>query len=201
MGCEQPLLRMVADELIGITVDAIANAVIQIPEEAPMPATAHIVHHVPGRVRVRVPHKRGHHEFFADVERRLSQAPNITGVHANPTTGSLLVRYSGELTTILGQAAAVGLHELLDFDESLPPVKAIEDALSERLLSFDAQILETTGGTIGGRSAVLVTLLIAALVQLWRGQAFGPALPLIWYAAQALGFERPKVAGAHRQGA
>ena len=196
MGFEQPLLRMAADELIGITMDAIAKAVIQVPEEAPMPATAHIVHHVPGRVRLRIPRRRDHHEFFADIERRLSQCPNITSVRANATTGSLLVRYEGELATILGQAAAVGLQELLDFDESLPPVKAIEDALSERLLRVDAQILETTGGTVGGRSAVLVTLLVAALVQLWRGQAFGPALPLIWYAAQALGFARPQVAAS-----
>jgi hypothetical protein len=159
---------------------------IHVAEEALMPVAAHIVHRVPGRVRMRIPHRRHHHEFFADVEKRLSQCANIASVSANPTTASVLVCFEGELKTVLAQAAAVGLGALLDISDALPPIKPVDEALLERLTETDARIVASTGGAMNGGSAVLVGLLAAALVQLWRGQTFGPAIPLLWYAAQAL---------------
>jgi hypothetical protein len=187
MGFEGPLLRLAADELIGMTMDAIVDEMVRSPQEVLMPARAHIVHHIPGRVRLRIPKRRDDREFFADVERRLSGCDNITGVSANPTTASVLVRYEGELAPVLLQAAQVGLAELLELTEDLPPVKPVEDALLDTLSQADSRILSISSGAMNGRSAVLVSLLVAGLFQLWRGQLLGPAIPLLWYAAQALG--------------
>jgi hypothetical protein len=186
MDVERPLIGLAANELLGISVDAIVSAMVRAPKEAPMPVAAHIVHRVPGRVRMRIPHRRDHHEFFADVEKRLSQCAGITNVSTNPSTGSMLVRFEGDLETVLAQAAAAGLAELLDISDSLPPTKPVGEALLERLQQTDARIVTSTGGAMNGGSVVLVGLLAAALLQLWRGQTFGPAVPLLWYAAQAL---------------
>ena len=186
MGVERPLLGLAANQLLGLSVDAVVSAMIQVTKEAPMPVAAHIVHRVPGRVRMRIPHRRDQHEFFADVEKRLSQCANITNVRTNPTTASMLVRFDGALETVLAQAAAAGLAELLDISDDLPPTKAVGEALLERLEQTDARITTSTRGAMDGGSLVLVILLAAAVVQLWRGQTFGPAIPLLFYAAQVL---------------
>lgn len=152
-----------------------------------MAVAAHIVHHIPGRVRLRVPHRRDHHGFFAEVHQRLETCPNVTGISTNPATASILVRYKGELAEVLGQAAAVGIHELLEMNDGLPPVPQVVGALLGRLAHADSQITERTSGSLDGRSTVLLVLIAAGIVQLLRGQVLGPAMPLLWYAAQAIG--------------
>jgi hypothetical protein len=157
-----------------------------------MADTAHIVHHIPGRVRLRVPARRHNQAFFSDTKQRLEQCEAISSVTVNPATASVLVRYSGELTDLLAQVASTGLEDLLEISDELPPVPAVSDQLLVKLNRMDSRIASGTGGGLDGRSAVLITLLLAGTAQLLRGQVFGPAVPLIWYAAQAIGGILPR---------
>lgn len=164
-----------------------------------MASKAHVVHHIPGRVRLRIPAKRRDHTYFADVKAKLESVPSIHGVEVNPASASVLVRYAGPLTSLLVEAAAAGLYELAEVSDELPPVPPVADKLVDRLLDLDQQIAQSSGGSLNGRSVVLIALLLAAGMQLYRGQFLGPAVPLLWYAANALGGILPR--HANRQAA
>lgn len=161
-----------------------------------MAHTAHIVHHIPGRVRLRVPAQRHNHAFFHDAKQQLEQFDIVSDVAVNPTSASVLVRYTGEISDLLVQIAAAGLGDMLEISDELPPVMAVADHLLARLDRVDRRIVNGTGGTLDGRAAVLIALVIAGTAQLLRGQIFGPAMPLIWYAAQAAGGILPRKTAA-----
>jgi hypothetical protein len=51
------------------------------------------LHHVPGRLRVSLPAVKRNRAAAAAVERALAALDGIRAVHANPLTGSVIVRY------------------------------------------------------------------------------------------------------------
>ena len=152
-----------------------------------MPSKAHVVHHIPGRVRLRIPAKRRDRAYFEQVKARLEQIHLISAVEVNPASASVLVRYAGPLANLLVEAAGAGLHELAEISDDLPPVPPVTDTVIERLIDLDKQIIESSGASLNGRAMLLLGLVAAAGVQLYRGQLLGPAVPLLWYAASALG--------------
>jgi hypothetical protein len=54
---------------------------------------AYIEHQLPGRVRLRVPSRRGEVPFFEKVVRVLSKHPATRELTASPLTGSITLRY------------------------------------------------------------------------------------------------------------
>ena len=58
---------------------------------------AQIVHHIPGRIRIRLPHARGNHALLEQIKQKLSPRPGVRGVAVNPATGSIVIRYDPEL--------------------------------------------------------------------------------------------------------
>jgi len=167
-------------ELLFATVDHYRDS------EPRMAHKAHVVHHSPGRVRLRMQHKRHDAEFFRAVQARLSEIDSVHSVEVNPATGSILVRYSGEISHLIGQAMAYGLQEFAEVEFGLPPLEPISGRLKGRLGGVSTLITRATGGTVDGGSAVVIALLLAGTFQVVRGQVLGPAVPLLWYAAQAV---------------
>ena len=152
--------------------------------EPRMAHKAHVVHHSTGRVRLRMHHKRHDPEFFRAVQDRLTRCDNVHQVDVNPATGSILVRYSGEISSLIGQAMAHGLTEFADVELGLPPEAPVSDLLKDRLMQVSTKLTRATG--VDGGTAVVVGLLVAGTWQFMRGQVLGPAVPLLWYAAQAV---------------
>ncbi len=62
----------------------------QNPAQRPSFASMHLT---PGRLRLRMPERRGDEAFARQVEQLLAPIPGVTQVHANPVTGSVLVRF------------------------------------------------------------------------------------------------------------
>jgi hypothetical protein len=176
------LVRYAGAELVETVLSSAAKRLM----EHSMTHKAHVVHHIPGRVRLRVPAKRRHHAFFHDVKQRLEGCDAVSSVAVNPASGSVLIRYEGSIEELLAQAAVAGLLEFLEVTEELPLLEPIADQLVESLGHVDRHITRSTGGALDGRSALLIAFVAAAVWQSLRGQLFGPAVPLLWYAAQAL---------------
>ena len=109
----------------------------------------------------------------------------------NPTSGSVLIRYHGQIEQVLAQAATIGLVELLEVTTDLPFLEPIAEQLISRLGDMDQTISKRTQGALDGRSALLAGLLVAAIVQAFRGSLLGPAIPLLWSATQAMGSGLP----------
>lgn len=150
-----------------------------------MPPKAIIVHHAKGRVRLRVPQKRFDETFFQEVLRRLSACETVLQTQVNPRSASVLILYKDPVGVLLQQASASGVTDLVDIKFPSPP-RPLAARLADRLKNVDAAIVRGTHGGVDG-SAIVVTLLLAAAgVELARGRVFG-AIPMLWYAGQAIG--------------
>src|ERR1700729_343027 len=58
-----------------------------------MGSSAHIVHHIPGRLRLKVPGAKGNAVFMDQVQAALSSVDGVREIEVNPVTGSVLVHY------------------------------------------------------------------------------------------------------------
>jgi hypothetical protein len=54
---------------------------------------AHVIHHIPGRMRVKLPGAKGHHQVLRHIQQSIVPMPGIQRVEINPATGSVLVYY------------------------------------------------------------------------------------------------------------
>src|SRR5262249_7602014 len=72
---------------------------------------AYIEHQLPGRVRLRIPSRRGEVPFFEKVVRELSKHPAIRDLTATPLTGSITLQHFEPLQPIIAAAADQKLFE------------------------------------------------------------------------------------------
>jgi len=59
-----------------------------------MAVDAYVHHHIPGRLRIRVPAAKGQEELLRELSSAIAKAPGISEVEYNPVTGSILIQYS-----------------------------------------------------------------------------------------------------------
>ena len=146
-----------------------------------MVAAAHIEHQLPGRVRLRVPSKRGDVSFFERVVKELSKHPAVWELVASPLTGTIILQYSEPLQAIMEAAAALTLFET---GGPKPGVKAAESKRPSRR--------SESAGLAGGIAAGLSGL---SLYQAARGNVIGNAVESFWlsFSAQSV-LGRPDLA-------
>src|SRR5438105_1959701 len=86
-----------------------------------------IAHHIPGRLRLRLPHMKGNPAMLEAVKQSLSPLPGVKQVEVKPTTGSVVVEYD-----------AARYHEFFDLiDKHAGPQRILKFKPRER-----AQIAE-----------------------------------------------------------
>jgi Heavy metal associated domain 2 len=141
-----------------------------------MTPIATIQHQMPGRLRLRIPARRGDASFFHGVVQALSKVPGIEELDAFPLTGSIIIRHSGSAQAIAAAALEQGLFEVGLED---PQKKA---ATPQRPYP-------------GVRHTATTGLNGLALLQLARGQLTGNAAENFWnaYGAQRI-LGRPEIA-------
>jgi hypothetical protein len=59
-----------------------------------MALDAYVHHHIPGRLRLRIPAAKGEPDTLRAISSAIARAPGITQVEYNPITGSILIQYS-----------------------------------------------------------------------------------------------------------
>jgi hypothetical protein len=155
---------------------------------APAKVRAHVVHHVPGRVRLRVPSRRGDRHFFDAVGSKLGALDGVSAVRTNAATGSVLIRHDGPLHALLAQALGSPLAELVELDLNAP---AIAERVRAMSVDADRTIRRFTNGEFDLTTAAAFALVGAAAVQLLRGRPPSGAVTLAWYASELLTRWRP----------
>jgi hypothetical protein len=169
---------------------------------------AHIEHQLPGRVRLRVPSRRGEVPFFEKVVRELSMHPAVRELTATPLTGSITLQYFGPLQPITAAAADQGLFETkrLELQTNGGASKAASrsseaPALTEGIAAglkglslFQAAQGRVLGSAVEnlwhafgaqrflGRPDIAAAFAVLGIYQILRGQLFGPASSLFFYA-------------------
>lgn len=89
----------------------------------------HYVHHLPGRLRIRVAAIKGNTTRARGLESILQAKEGVATVEANPLTGSVLIHYDPAATT--GEALAA----IVTGDQVAAPLAQIPEGLfTERLL-------------------------------------------------------------------
>lgn len=164
---------------------------------------------MPGRLRIRIPSKRGDASYFRDITGKLSEHSAITGIIANPATGSLLIRHESGLSLIMQHAIDLGLfavESVLDPQKKIPPETAqIWGPMSLAFFGLSA-VQSVRGPLLGpatenlwqafGAARLLKSRELAfvfgclALVQLARGRMFGSAVSLLFYGLVAQQFRK-----------
>jgi hypothetical protein len=137
----------------------------------PEPPTAHVVHRLPGRLRLRVEGRRGDRAWFDEAATTLAMLAGVEEVATSPRTSSIMLRHSRPADDVLAAAAARGLFQLADADLG-------EGSAAARLRAAAVGLSASEG--------LALVLTLAALRQLWRGQILPPAVTLLAYAATVL---------------
>jgi hypothetical protein len=133
---------------------------------------AQLSHSSLGRIRIRIPQKRGDAVFFSSLAEKLKNMPDVSSLSVNNQTASVLILHQGETDAIFSWAKKYDLFEIED------PVEASADKANvcEKLKSLDGKVKDLTAGNID-----LLTLSGAAgllglgVYQLVRGQVLAPA--------------------------
>jgi hypothetical protein len=140
----------------------------------------YVVHAIPGRIRLRVPERRGDKAFFADMTARLNALPSVVSAAANPVTGSVLIQFTGTLEHLMTEAADLLAQTRLH--QSPPPVRPVMDRVKEEFNGLDSYLRRLTGGDTDAKSAVFLGLVGLSAIQLLRGNFLAPAATMLWYA-------------------
>jgi hypothetical protein len=139
---------------------------------------AHVAHRAAGRVRLRVPSRRGEPAYFRALGEALSAHRGVLAVEANPLTAGVLVRHAPELPlealARLGRESA--LFDLTPSVASHPPAGKL---LASRFRDADQALGDLTGGAVDLRSLGFLALVALALLQAARGQILAPATTLL----------------------
>jgi hypothetical protein len=130
---------------------------------------AYVEHQIPGRLRLRIPERRGDVTFFQRVVGALSKVPDVTELDGSPLTGSVRIRYSGTAEAIAAAAAKEGLFEICKRDGEAQPKKPPKEPASPGAPHGDAGMLDSIATGLSG----------LALFQVTQGQVTGTAPPRI----------------------
>ncbi|MCP3868781.1 MAG: heavy-metal-associated domain-containing protein [Gammaproteobacteria bacterium] len=149
-----------------------------------MTPRAQIVHQVTGRVRMVVKSRRRNEEYFESVREQLSALEGVEGVKVNQVTGSVTVSHPdtpySEIVTGLG---STGLFEIGGTEEEavnlLTPFRA-------KVGRIDHAIARGTWGVLNLRTLTLAGAVGFSIRQYKRGKILGPAVMMVWTAADML---------------
>ncbi len=155
---------------------------------------AYVEHQLPGRVRLRVPSRRGEVPFFEKVVRELSKHPAVRELNATPLTGSITLQYAEPLRPITAAAADQGLFETSRSEPTLKTRPSTQQAGTRPSKQQASDHPTRASGLAAGLATGLSGLCIFQFVQ---GNVLGSAVENFWLsfgAHRTLG--RPDIATA-----
>lgn len=141
--------------------------------------TAHIVHRLRRRVRLKVPDKRRDTDWFAQTASLLAQVAGVRNVEIHTLSGSLLIHHQPD-AGLEERLASTGLFLVTDELVASPPVL---DPIMDGIYRSHRKLERRTGGRANLQTVLIGLLVLGAVVQTLRGQVMAPAISLIWYAA------------------
>lgn len=173
--------------------------------------SAHIVHHVPGRLRLRVVGARAETEFFAAVQEVIGSLHGVDAVRVNPASSSIVIDYRPSDTVFhfrLREDDRVGAWLRLEGEDAL--LAEVDEAVTDgaRYLARHSRLAESIVSTAqeldaGLRQAsdgyldlkVLFPLGLAAATSLHRARGRGTPM---WLSLSTFAFNAFMALHRHR---
>ncbi|TRW89544.1 HMA2 domain-containing protein [Candidatus Methylobacter oryzae] len=154
--------------------------------------SAYVKHQLPGRVRLKIPQKKGDADYFARIAKSFSKFPGITQLQFNPNSGTILIRHDEAKAQLGNISEFAQTNGLFNIAEPPPektfsiPHQPIATLTSTRLNRLDQSLMELSEGLIDSRSLFLLILTGLAVHQIARGKIMTPAASLLWGAVELL---------------
>lgn len=160
---------------------------------ADSPPSAHVVHTLRGRVRLRVPAARGDQTVIDRIGLALANDRSVREVRVSARTGSVLLVHDGDLDALLGRATRDGI---LVVEREMPraPMSRILSAIQEA----DARLASQTQGAMGLGTVTMFAMLAASVYQTRQGHFLPAGMTLLKYALGAVQSEAAREQSALR---
>lgn len=137
---------------------------------------AYVCHKIPGRLRIRIPSRKGNEVYFSSLGSHFSRFQGFEKLEVNEVTGSVLFVGEADVEEIADYALGNQLFVLRGAGSPPTPV-------SQRILGefgqINGRLRRFTGGEIDLASLAFVALVSAGLYQISIGEFIAPA----WYTA------------------
>ncbi|MGZ5051039.1 MAG: HMA2 domain-containing protein [Methylobacter sp.] len=152
---------------------------------------AFIKHQLPGRVRLKIPQKKGDRDYFDRLAKLFAGFPGITQLQFNPAAASVLICHDGgevQFEPISEFAQENSLFSIAGQDEESLPVSGltIAELASEQLNQFDQALKEMSLGLVDTRSMLMLVFAGMAVHQIGQRKIMTPAVSLLWGAIELL---------------
>jgi hypothetical protein len=160
--------------------------------------SAYIKHQLPGRVRLKIPQKRGDLRYFDRIAELFAGCPGITQLQLNPFAASILICHMTEtdFLNIAEFAQTNGLFTITeqpDEETFTIPYLPIPKLTSTGLNRLDESLMDFSQGRLDGRSLLILALIGLSVRQMTKGHILGPASTLLWYAFSLVKEENGKL--------
>lgn len=141
---------------------------------------ARITHIISGRLRIKIPSKKGNTSYFESLERKFSDCDKVQKVEASAVTAGVLFLHDADIKDISKFAEENRLFVVeQQRSERMPLVKRISSGFED----LNRRATRFTGGELDLPGAVFVSLLTLSIYQIARGNFFAPAwYTSLWYA-------------------
>jgi hypothetical protein len=137
---------------------------------------AHLSHLAPGRLRVKIPSRKGDITYFASLGKKLSKLDGVEKVEVNPVTGSALFIHTVDSKKIDEYARANNFFYL---NRTHISPSNLHQRVSETFSGINNRIKGFTDGELDMSAIAFLILIGAGIYQIGKGNI--TALP--WYAA------------------
>ncbi len=158
---------------------------------------AYIKHQLAGRVRLKIPAKRGDEQYFEELAEAFATCDAITQLQLNPPTASLLIQYGAvPFAEVADFAAEAGLFALVEQgDADLPTTEHLSVAgwSSLGVSQFDQQLSQLSAGRVDLRSVFFLGFMGLAVHQAVKGHIMSPASTFFWRALELLNNKNEKM--------
>lgn len=142
---------------------------------------AQVSHRTVGRMRIRIPSRKGDAEYFSHLQDNLTKRFGFRTLTVNHWTGSvLIVNPSIDPNAVADHAAENGLFDLHLLQ---PPQKGLAHDLFSPVAELNGGVRRFTGGELDLGGLVFIGLLIYGMVEIARGNLSRPPwYTALWYA-------------------
>lgn len=153
-----------------------------------MPPDAYIAHKIHGRLRIRLPSKRGDGPFFKDLGMSLSGCPGVEAVQVSPETASVLLNHTCPQGAIEHFVRERGLFELRN---PSAPGPTFMEKIKADIRSVDDRIKGGSGDAINLAGVSFLSLVGMGFYEILAGNFVAlPWYASFWYAFSILTLNR-----------
>jgi hypothetical protein len=133
-----------------------------------------------GRLRLKVPSKKGDGEYLKKITEEFSSLPGIAQVIVNTETSSVLFLHNLSESAIMGHLSASGLFRL---SEAPAGQEGVHRGVKGCFREMSGKVEKATGGTMGISEVAFLALFGAGVMQIGRGNFTAiPWYTAFWYA-------------------